>query len=1219
MMPFHILTRISRPRFSGFALPVLIAFVVLSALFFLSPQHAHSTDITFAWDPNTEPDLAGYRVFHRPAGQNYDYNNPAWEGTATTCTISVPDDGNAYYFVARAFITSGLESADTNELTYQPSGNISPTANAGADQTVNEGSGVILDGSNSSDPDGSISSYSWSQTGGTSVSLSGASSSRPTFTAPIVGGTGQALTFQLTVTDNGGLSATDTVIVNVSNVNQAPTANAGPDQTVNEESSVTLDGSNSSDPDGTISSYSWSQTGGTSVSLSGASSSRPTFTAPTVGGTGQALTFQLTVTDDGGLSATDTVIINISNINQAPTANAGPDQTVNEGSNVTLDGSNSSDSDGTISSYNWSQTGGGSVSLSGASSSKPTFTAPTVGAPGDALTFQLTVTDNGGSSATDTVTINVSNMNQAPTANAGPDQTVDEQTMVTLDSSNSSDPDDDNVSYLWTQTSGTSVSLSDATASQPTFTSPAVGSNGEALTFHLTVTDGSGLNSSDTCIVNVTHVNVSPMANAGLDQTVFEGDTVTLIGSNSSDPDGDIVSYLWSQTEGTTVSLSDAAAPQPTFTAHGVGSGGESLTFQLTVTDDGGLISTDTCIVNISWVNAAPAANAGPDQTVEEGSTVILGGSNSYDPDGVIVNYTWTQTAGTSATLSDTTASQPNLTAPTIASSAESLTFQLTVTDDGDLQSTDTCIVNVTQANMPPTADAGSDQTVNEKTIVNLDGSNSSDPDDVIASYVWEQIAGPGITLSDPTSVQPTFTSPNVGKNGKSLSFQLTVTDSMGLQSTDVSIVNVTWMNSPPKANGGNDKNKKVKEGGKVTLDASNSSDPDDGIVSYSWEQTSGTPVTFSDPTAAKMSFVAPSVDESGTILSFQVKVTDAGGLQSHDEIYVTVEDNGITGFPEDVITTTVSTGENIGIKVDSGGSLTNLITIDPASLPESPNMPANLVDSLIDMEIKVDTIGGTVTGTIYLSDPASDDYQWLKYDSNVGLVDYSDIAVFNDARDQVTLTLTDGGKGDADGVANGMITDTAGLVFAQLPTVSTGSATSITLDSAELKGTINPNGVSTTFYFEYGTTTSYGSATTEIDAGSGSDDVQVSTETIGLSEGTTYHYRLVAKSIFGTSYGHDAIFTTYTTAVPTPTPTPEPDPPPDLTLTSDPTPTDAPVSPPPSNPAPSSSGGNNESSSGGCTMSGTGGKAENVILLWVLFLSVGWFVRRRFQSHTKV
>jgi hypothetical protein len=109
------------------------------------------------------------------------------------------------------------------------------------------------------------------------------------------------------------------------------------------------------------------------------------------------------------------------------------------------------------------------------------------------------------------------------------------------------------------------------------------------------------------------------------------------------------------------------------------------------------LITCDTTVTaNFREVNDPPVANAGEDQTVDEGSTVILDGSASYDPEGPIASYLWTQTGGTSVTLSDTSAIQPTFTVPDVDEDGESLSFQLTVTDNGGLQSTDTCIVNVT-------------------------------------------------------------------------------------------------------------------------------------------------------------------------------------------------------------------------------------------------------------------------------------------------------------------------------------------------------------------------------------------------------------------------------------------------------------------------------------------------------------------------------------------
>ncbi|MER7274505.1 hypothetical protein ABT369_08620 [Dactylosporangium sp. NPDC000244] len=96
-------------------------------------------------------------------------------------------------------------------------------------------------------------------------------------------------------------------------------------------------------------------------------------------------------------------------------------------------------------------------------------------------------------------------------------------------------------------------------------------------------------------------------------------------------------------------------------------------------------------------------------------------------------------------------------------------------------------------------------------------------------------------------------------------------------------------------------------------------------------------------------------------------------------------------------------------------------------------------------------------------------------------------------------------------------------------PTVTTGGATSVTGIAATIAGTINPNGLSTTYHFEYGTTTSYGTPTPSPDgsAGSGTTGTQVQASLSGLTAATTYHYRLVATNSAGTTNGSDATFTT--------------------------------------------------------------------------------------------
>jgi len=107
------------------------------------------------------------------------------------------------------------------------------------------------------------------------------------------------------------------------------------------------------------------------------------------------------------------------------------------------------------------------------------------------------------------------------------------------------------------------------------------------------------------------------------------------------------------------------------------------------------------------------------------------------------------------------------------------------------------CIVtynDILSTNSPPTADAGNDQTVNEGSLVQLDGSNSSDPENNQLTYSWIKISGPGATLSDPNSPTPTFTAPNVGPKGKTIEFQLIVND--GIEDSIADLVQIEVLNN---------------------------------------------------------------------------------------------------------------------------------------------------------------------------------------------------------------------------------------------------------------------------------------------------------------------------------------------------------------------------------------------------------------------------------------
>jgi len=93
-------------------------YILCLIFFLLLPTVSFGDSITLEWSPNSETDLAGYRVFMREASQGYDYLSPAWEGTETTCRIESIIATKKYYFVVRAFDTEEYESENSNEVAY---------------------------------------------------------------------------------------------------------------------------------------------------------------------------------------------------------------------------------------------------------------------------------------------------------------------------------------------------------------------------------------------------------------------------------------------------------------------------------------------------------------------------------------------------------------------------------------------------------------------------------------------------------------------------------------------------------------------------------------------------------------------------------------------------------------------------------------------------------------------------------------------------------------------------------------------------------------------------------------------------------------------------------------------------------------------------------------------------------------------------------------------
>lgn len=175
---------------------------------------------------------------------------------------------------------------------------------------------------------------------------------------------------------------------------------------------------------------------------------------------------------------------------------------------------------------------------------------------------------------------------------------------------------------------------------------------------------GSGNSEPPTAPIAAPQANSAPVAKAGSVQNVIKGTVVALDGSGSTDADKDALTYKWAFTSkptGSAATLSSPTIINPTFSADIVGA------YVVTLVVNDGKVDSDvsTVIINVSFPNTAPVANAGTELTVRTGRLLTLGGSASSDADGNTLSYAWSFTskpAGSNAVLSDTTSSHPTFT-----------------------------------------------------------------------------------------------------------------------------------------------------------------------------------------------------------------------------------------------------------------------------------------------------------------------------------------------------------------------------------------------------------------------------------------------------------------------------------------------------------------------------------------------------------------------------
>ncbi|MEA3447213.1 MAG: FISUMP domain-containing protein [Bacteroidota bacterium] len=394
-------------------------------------------------------------------------------------------------------------------------------------------------------------------------------------------------------------------------------------------------------------------------------------------------------------------------------------------------------------------------------------------------------------------------------------------------------------------------------------TDPSIDVSGNG-TYMVTVTDVNGCTSVGDITVTV---NPNPIADAGSDETMCGGGSVEIGGSpTASGGSGGTYSYGWNPSTG----LDNVTIANP------IASPTSTETYTVFVTDENGCTATDEITLSVL---PAPTADAGSDESLCEGGSVVIGGSpTASGGSGSGYTYAW----GPSTGLSNTTVANP------IANPVSTQIYAVTVTDVNGCTATDAVTVTI---NSNPTVNAGADVTICEGNSTVIGGSPTASGSGGY-TYAWSPTSG----LNDATSANPT------ANPASTETYTVFVTDENGCTATD----EVTLTIIPaPTADAGSDEI--LCEGGSVEIGGSPTASGGSGSgYTYTWVPSTGlSSTTVANPIANPISSQ-----------TYAVTVTDVNGCTATDTVTVTINPNPTVNAGADV---TICEGNSIEI----GGSPT--------------------------------------------------------------------------------------------------------------------------------------------------------------------------------------------------------------------------------------------------------------------------------------------------------
>ena len=376
--------------------------------------------------------------------------------------------------------------------------------------------------------------------------------------------------------------------------------------------------------------------------------------------------------------------------------------------------------------------------------------------------------------ASDTAVISLES-NQAPTADAGPNQVVHAGTTARLDGSNSRDPDQGpaDLTFSWTfaGTPGESLLTDSDILSADTETPSFIPDVPGRYRIMLIVSDGE-LQDMDEAVID--SENTPPVADAGMDRNAATGRLFTLDGSNSHDPDNDLISYEWSlewdvnaAPDGSLVtdsSIADIDTASPSFIPDIPG----DYEFRLIVNDAWSDSLPDYVRITALPENTPPNAHAGDDRNAWTGEAVALDGSASSDPDQgpLPLTYLWAfDQVPVNSALVDGDIIDPDQSIAGFTPDVPGSFIVSLIVDDGLDTDVDSVIISVSDPNVAPNADAGEDRNIILGEQVHLDSSNSADPDNgpLLLSHSWTFVSLPvesrlkNTDIVDANTASPSF------------------------------------------------------------------------------------------------------------------------------------------------------------------------------------------------------------------------------------------------------------------------------------------------------------------------------------------------------------------------------------------------------------------------------------------------------------------------------